>query len=246
MERIDEKLKLLKPILSPIQREGLRIQYIFEKDFRKQKEIESMIDLLISKNVSSFPAEQIILPPSEKNHLIGEYLIGEVIYPDKSFGFFGVRENEWLRHCGIFGKTGSGKTTLSIRILKELCKHKKPFLIFDYKRNYRDLLKHPDFEKEDILVFTVGRNDVVPFYFNPKQKPEGMEEYVWVKQLSEIIEKVYFLGPGAHDVFMESAGMETFKQMQKNVLTQKKRARELLWWASVKRTLNGHQLPRAR
>jgi len=202
-----------------------------------------MIDLLIAQHVPGLKGEHILLPPPKRNELEGDYPIGEVSYPDKSFGVFGVRENEWIRHCGIFGKTGSGKTTLMVRTLKELCRKHKPFLIFDYKRNYRDLLKHPDFKNEDILFFTVGRNDVVPFYFNPKQRPQGVEEYVWIKQLSEIIEKIYLLGPGANDVFMESAGVDTFREMRERVLRQKKRARELLWWASVKRTLNAINYP---
>jgi hypothetical protein len=243
MDPIEEKLKLLRPFISSQQWGYLRMQYIFEKDFKKKKEVENIIDFLISQHVPGLKADHILLPPPEKSRLAGEYLVGDVLYPDKPLGTFGVRENEWLRHCGIFGKTGSGKTTLAIRIIKELCRRKKPFLIFDYKRNYRDLLKHPDFKNEEILVFTVGRNDVVPFYFNPKQRPAGMEEYVWIKQLSQIIEKVYLLGPGANDVFMESAGMGTFKEMQDNVLKQKKKARELLWWASVKRTLNAINYP---
>ena len=243
MDLIDEKLKLLKPILPSKQWGYLRIQYILEKDYRKRREIESMMDLLIAQNVPGLKTENILLPPPEKSLLTGEYPIGEVLYPDKNFGIFGVKENEWIRHCGIFGKTGSGKTTLAVRIIKELCRKNKPFLIFDYKRNYRDILKHPEFENEDILVFTVGRNDVVPFYFNPKQGPEGVEEYVWIKQLAQIIEKVYLLGPGANDVFMESAGVDTFKEMHDKVLKQRKRARELLWWASVKRTLNAINYP---
>ena len=60
--------------------------------------------------------------------------------------------------------------------------------------------------------------------FNPKQHPEGMEEYVWIKQLAQLIEKIYLLGPGANDVFMESANMGTFKEMQDRVLKQKKKA----------------------
>ncbi|MDY6990194.1 MAG: DUF87 domain-containing protein [Thermodesulfobacteriota bacterium] len=243
MDWIDEKLKLLKPVLSPTQWGYLRLQHMLEKDPRKRREIENMMDILIAKHVPGLKAEHILLPPPERNILSGEYSVGEAVYPDKSFGSFGVREKEWIKHCGIFGKTGSGKTTLSIRILKKLCRHNHPFLIFDYKRNYRDLLKHPDFKDEEILVFTVGRNDVVPFYFNPKQGPAGVEEYVWIKQLSQIIEKVYLLGPGANDVFMESAGLDTFKEMHEKVLKQKKRARELLWWASVKRTLNAINYP---
>jgi len=243
MDRVEEKLRLLKPILPLSQWNGLRIRYIFETDFRKRQEIETMLDVLIAKQVPGLPSEHILLPPPDKTKVAGDYPIGDVIYPEKPCGTFGIREKEWIRHCGIFGKTGSGKTTLSVRIIKELCQKDKPFLIFDYKRNYRDLLKHPDFANEEILIFTVGRNDVVPFFFNPKQAPAGVEEYVWIKQLAQLIEKVYLLGPGANDVFMESAGMDTFRQMHEKVVKQKKRARELLWWASVKRTLNAINYP---
>jgi len=243
MDPVDEKLKLLKPILSPSQWNAFRIQYIFEKDFRKRKEIENLLDFLISKHVPGLISENILLPPPERDQLAGEYAIGDVLYPDKPYGSFGVREKEWIRHCGIFGKTGSGKTTLAVRIIRELCRKGRPFLIFDYKRNYRDLLKHPDFQNEEILIFTAGRSDVVPFYFNPKQTPEQVNEHVWIKQLAQLIEKVYLLGPGANDVFMESAGFNTFGEMKTRVLKQKKRARELLWWASVKRTLNAINYP---
>jgi archaellum biogenesis ATPase FlaH len=243
MNLIEEKLRLLKPILQKKQWDYLRLSYAMEKDFKKRFQIENLMDMLIANKVPGLQMDQILLPPPDMNMLCGDYLIGKISYPGNANGIFGIREKEWIRHCGIFGKTGSGKTTLMVRILKELCEKDKPFLIFDYKRNYRDLLKHPDFEKHNIMIFTVGRNDVVPFRFNPKRGPSGVEEHVWIKQLAQIIEKVYLLGPGANDVFMESAGMNTFKEMREKVLKQKKRARELLWWASVKRTLNAINYP---
>lgn len=243
MNLIEEKLRLLKPILPTKQWEYLRLSYAMEKDFKKRFQIENLMDMLIAQKVPGLQMDQILLPPPDMNILSGEYSIGNISYPGNQESVFGVREKEWIKHVGIFGKTGSGKTTLMVRIIKELCQKNKPFMIFDYKRNYRDLLKHPDFEKENILIFTVGRKNVVPFQFNPKNGPEGVEEYVWIKQLAQIIEKVYLLGPGANDVFMESAGMNTFREMQEKVLKQKKRARELLWWASVKRTLNAINYP---
>ena len=243
MNPIEEKLRILKPILQPKQWDYLRMSYAMEKDFKKRFQIENLMDILIAQNVPGLQMDQILLPPPDGKELSGEYPIGQINYPNNKNRIFGIREKEWIKHCGIFGKTGSGKTTLMVSILKELCRKDKPFLIFDYKRNYRDLLKHPDFENQNILIFTVGRNNVVPFQFNPKAGPEGVEEYVWIKQLAQIIEKVYLLGPGANDVFMESAGMDTFRQMQEKVLKQKKRARELLWWASVKRTLNAINYP---
>ena len=45
---------------------GLRVQYIFEKDFKKRQEIENMIDFLISKHVPGLKSEHILLPPPEK------------------------------------------------------------------------------------------------------------------------------------------------------------------------------------
>ncbi len=242
-ERIEEKLKLLQPVLPHRQWNGLRMTYLLEKDFRKRKQMEQMIDLLLAKHLPGLVMDQILLPVAEPDKLRGEYPVGQAVYAGKLVGEFGIREGDWLKHVGLFGKTGSGKTTLAMRLLKEICHKDKPFLIFDYKRNYRDLLNHPDFKNQEILIFTVGRNDIAPFFFNPKVRPPGVEEHVWVKQLAEIIEKVYLLGPGANDVFMESSHLATFKEMQDKVVNQKKKARELLWWASVKRTLNAINYP---
>ncbi|KMY65609.1 hypothetical protein AAU61_21350 [Desulfocarbo indianensis] len=243
MDRIEEKLRLLKPLLPLRQWDFLRVQYLFEKDWRKRQELEALMDMLLAKHLPGLQREQILLPTPEAGELAGDYQVGQALYPDQPKGLFGVREPEWIRHCGIFGKTGSGKTTLTMNLINEISRHGKPFLIFDYKRNYRDLLQHPDFKDQDILIFTVGRNDVVPFFFNPKLRPPGVEEHVWIKQLAEIIEKVYLLGPGANDVFMESAHFDTFGEMKDRVVKQKKKARELLWWASVKRTLNAINYP---
>jgi len=242
-EKIEEKLKLLKPMLPGSQWNGLRMIYLLEKDFRKRKQMEQLVDLLLAKHLPGLVMDQILLPVMEPDKLPGEYQVGQAMYAEKAVGAFGIKEGDWLKHVGLFGKTGSGKTTLAMRLLREICRHDKPFLIFDYKRNYRDLLTHPDFKDQEILIFTVGRNDIAPFFFNPKVRPPGVEEHVWIKQLAEIIEKVYLLGPGANDVFMESSHLATFKEMQDKVVNQKKKARELLWWASVKRTLNAINYP---
>ena len=47
---------------------------------------------------------------------------------------------------------------------RQLLEHGKPVLVFDWKRNYRDLLTLPGFQ--DVEIYTVGR-DVAPFYYNP-------------------------------------------------------------------------------
>lgn len=58
-----------------------------------------------------------------------------------------MREKEWTRHMLITGMTGVGKTNLSFHLLRELKRHGKPFLVFDWKKNYRDLLQLNEFKK---------------------------------------------------------------------------------------------------
>ena len=243
MNRIEEKLRLLEPLLNPKQLEALRYAYLLEKDYRKKTRLESMMDFMLARSLPGPLMDQILLPPPQADLMAGEMPVGPARYSGQDRGVFGLRRRDWIKHAGLFGKTGGGKTTLMIKLLKELCAQEVPWLILDQKRNYRDLLKHPVFKDENILIFTVGRNDIAPFFFNPKNGPPGVEEHVWRKHLAELIEKVYLLGPGANDVFMEAAEEKTFREMHEKVLGQKKKARELLWWASVKRTLNAINYP---
>ena len=69
MERIDEKLRLLKPFLSENQWTYLRFQYALEKLPRKRLEIETMIDTLIARLVPGITSDHILLPPPEKELL---------------------------------------------------------------------------------------------------------------------------------------------------------------------------------
>jgi len=77
---------------------------------------------------------------------------------------------------------------------------KKPFLIFDWKRNYRDLLAERD---DEMLVYTVGR-EAVPFSFNPLIPPEGTDPATWLKKLNEIICHAYYLGEGVMFLLQEA------------------------------------------
>ena len=45
---------------------------------------------------------------------------------------------------------------MAFLVVLNLLKHGKPFMVFDWKRNYRDLLSLE--AGQDILVFTVGRS----------------------------------------------------------------------------------------
>ena len=180
------------PIIGKEKLDSLWMEYLLYPEQRR--EIEGIVKALSAKHLDEyFEKKKVFLVPPHAKITQGEYLLGTVHYCDKKYGDFGMREDEWIQHIGIFGRTGSGKTNVALLIIKNLLDKRKPFLIFDWKRNYRDLLSLDS--KSVLLVFTVGR-DVAPFYFNPLIPPEGTLPTVWLKKLIEIMCHAYFLGEG--------------------------------------------------
>ena len=73
------------------------------------------------------------------------------------------------KHIFVTGVTGTGKTTTCQNLLLE---SKLPFLVIEpAKTEYRILMNNK--ETEDILIFTLGKDDVAPFRLNPFEFFEG-------------------------------------------------------------------------
>lgn len=190
--KIDEVFRKLGPVMGG-QLDLLWQEYLVS-DTSTRQTIERMLRVTLAQRLGeTFESEQVLLkpPPQELSH--GEYPVGVIHYGKDRFHPFGLREYEFIQHIGIFGRSGSGKTNLAYLILQGLVKAGKPFLVFDWKRNYRDLLTRKEFS--DMLVFTVGR-DVAPFRFNPLTPPPGTPATVWLKKLIEVMCHAYFLGEG--------------------------------------------------
>jgi len=189
---IEDVFKKLKPIAGK-EMDRIWLEYLLAES-ETQKLIEHALKISLARELNETHEEREILlepPPEELSY--GEYPLGIVLYGKERFHLFGMTEKEWVRHIGIFGVTGSGKTNTSFLILLNFLEARKPFLVFDWKRNYRDLTSLPG--AEDILIFTVGR-DVAPFHLNPLIPPRGTQPTVWLKKLIEITCHAYFLGEG--------------------------------------------------
>jgi len=247
-EYIRQLCRRLRPIL------GDRMNQVFEaycaEDDAGKQQIETYLELLSAKHLPASldgngPG---LIPPSEKQ-AYGTYTIGSVVYADKCLYDFGLRENEWIQHVGVFGRSGAGKTNIGFVILKQLQDKGKPVLIFDWKRNYRDLLALPGFE--NVEVYTIGRN-IAPFTFNPLIPPEGTNPKTWLKKLIEVIAHAYLLGNGvmyllqqAVDSVYEEAGVyagkvqtwPTFRQVLEKARNRDARGREAGWLSSTLRAL---------
>lgn len=247
-ENIRQLCLRLKPVL------GIKADQIFgaylAEDEEGKEQIEQYLQLLLAKSlpVTLSQPEVTLLPPSQESAQ-GEYPLGMVHYANKTLYPFGLREDEWIQHMAILGRSGAGKTNCGFLILQELKNKGKPFLLFDWKRNYRDLLSLPQFQ--DVEVYTLGRN-IAPFRFNPLIPPAGTNPKTWLKKLNEVIAHSYCLGNGvlyllqqAVDAVYEEAGVydgtvhqwPTFKDVLAQARGMDARGRESGWLSSTLRAL---------
>jgi len=220
------------------------------EDNKERQTLQQDLDILLAVRLFPWLMSDIPLfnyPDPEV--AAGEYFIGLVPNPDPSKTYpFSIQENEMLRHILIIGSTGSGKTNVTFLLIQHFLRTRKPFLVFDWKRNYRDLLIIPEAYDEQILVFTVGR-EVCPFHFNPLVPPEGTSPSVWLSKLIEIMCHAYFLGEGViyvlsraidnvyrdFGVYEGSGCWPTFRNVLYYLENYECKGRETQWLASALR-----------
>jgi DNA helicase HerA-like ATPase len=243
---VDEKLRKLKPCDKQADRMWL---YYLASEGDERRELSEILDCLMHFGLNKDFEKKILLEPPDPNLLKGSYHLGDVIYPDKSYAPFGLQENEWIKHVLICGMSGVGKTNLAFHILREFKKHHKPFLVFDWKRNYRDLLQLPEFSK--LRVYTVAGKSR-PFCFNPLIPPPGSSPGQWLVRLIDVMKHAYFLGAGVeyllreaidsayerNDVFEGSSNYPRFSDIHVLVYKRRCQGRMSLWQASALRALS--------
>ena len=245
---VDEVFRKLKPVM------GHKLDILWQEYILAGQDTRHLIEktlriMLARRYEEAFDSEQVLLEPPPEELARGEYPLGIIHYGQDKFYPFGLREAEFIQHIGIFGRSGSGKTNVAYLILLNLIRAGKPFLVFDWKRNYRDLLSVP--ECKDLLIFTVGR-DVCGFRFNPLIPPPGTPATVWLKKLIEIMCHAYFLGEGvavllmrAIDALYRESGMyegrveryPTIADIRDWLVAYKAKGREAGWMESTMRAV---------
>ena len=190
--KIEEAFRKLKPVAG-MDLDRLWREYILA-DGQGRRAIEDSLRLGLARRLDqTFEEKEVLLEPPPKALVKGEYPLGMVHYGRERFHPFGMQEKEWVQHIGVFSRSGWGKTNVAYLIVMNLLARKKPFLVFDWKRNYRDLI--PMFPDREILIFTAGR-PVAHFTFNPLIPPKGTPPKSWLKKLIAILQHALFLGEG--------------------------------------------------
>jgi len=246
--KIRDICQRLRPIIGQ-QADKIWQAYVTENENGK-KQIEDYLEMLSAKHFfGKLDSESPGLVPPEQNEASGEYSIGSVAYNGKDLYPFGLREDEWLQHVAVFGRSGAGKTNAGLIIVQQLLAKGKPMLIFDWKRNYRDLLNLPGFD--GTAVYTIGR-PIAPLSFNPLIPPAGTNPKTWLKKLIDLLGHAYLLGDGvaflmqeAIDDVYEKAGVysgkvdnwPTFRDVLTTLKERNSTGREAGWLSSALRAL---------
>ncbi len=195
---IKELLQKLEPILGIKKCQEWWFVYLTE-DAKGRKEIEQYLELRAIEAIGKdYDDDTILLPPPPKEIAEqGTYHVGKITYGNKPLYDFFLKEDEWLSHIAIVGRSGSGKTNLVLHLINQLILHQKPFWIFDFKRNYRDLLN----TFNDLSVYTIGRNVANITNFNPLVPMDDPHNHI--RRIVALICKAYFLGEGAYSLLVK-------------------------------------------
>lgn len=245
---VEEKLRKLASV-DPDEARRAWLLYLAGEG-EERREAEELMDAALFNRVRKSYPKDIFLEPAPKGLCAGEYNVGTILYPPgHPYGPFGLREEEWIRHVLITGMTGTGKTNLMFHLLRQFKSRGKPFIVFDWKRNYRDLRQLPEFS--DLEVYTVGR-DVRPLRFNPLLPPPGTGAGEWLMKLVDVIKHAYFVGEGVeyllrdaleavyeHTGYLDGSEVETptFETVKARVGAKHLQGRMSLWKASAIRVL---------
>lgn len=181
----EELVRRLRPVVG--ERAHRIWQSYLASDPDERKLIEHSLENLHSQRVDDYRREKILLTPPEKHEqLDGDYPAGMVYYADKPLYPFAFLEKELQQHIGVFGRTGSGKSTFLKALLLTHFQNSKPALIFDWKGTYAELAG------SDIILLEPG-SDTLPFFFNPLEMdaiPSGHRK-TYTRQVIELFIDCY-------------------------------------------------------
>jgi len=238
---IEEKLRKLGGILGKKIRK-LQWAYQGESNGERKRHLEIYINLLYSNHFGFDDAILLLPPPAATCQ--AKYLLGAVQYNGKNLRPFGLTSQDLLQHTVIAGRSGSGKSNLMLYLAKQFIKSKKPFLLFSFKKEYRQLVAWAKAEGTEILLFTGGRPHA-EFRFNPLLLPKGADKETYINFLAEAIASVYFLKEGAIS-FLRAGLSEIYDKhrtpklihLKEWVENQSSKGRAGEWLASTKRVLD--------
>ncbi len=214
-------------------------------DPSQEKDMHAVAQAMAAELLNeSYIGRHILLEPPPKETAKGEYPLGIITYADKPVCAFGLRESDLPQHVLILGRSGAGKTNVGYILVWNLLRARKPFLVLDWRKNYRHFLNRA--EGKDILLFSLGEEESLSF--NPLDPPPNLiqsQREAYMRDIISIICTTYLPGHqllstrGVEYLFLKAlAEIEeeeplTFNDIRRYVENYKAHSREIDWKVSA-------------
>ena len=200
-EGIEDLIRKLEPIIGKDRAE----QYLQEyNNGRFNPTLKKTVECEVKELAYRFDLEnQIILSPVPKRSAVsGEHSLGFCHYGKQPMNArFGLREQDFIKHVGCFGATGSGKTTSAMRIIRQLCERRKPFLIIDPKGTWQAIIRKE--WAKDVKILKLG-SAYAPYTFDPFLPLPGMDIDTMIAEVVKTFCDSQYLGYGAKDLLFRA------------------------------------------
>jgi hypothetical protein len=174
--------------------DGLIQALVYEDEAGRSElkaEIESILDSFIPSLVLS---KNPVLPICPKEKSVGDVKIGRVMHGDKALQSFAITKEELNQHLLCVARSGAGKTVLLINIIAELLRLGIPFIAFDFKKDYRHLIR----QYPQILV--IRWEDL---RFNPLQPPPSVSLQRWKQIFVDCFSHCFGFFHGSRNFLLE-------------------------------------------
>ena len=246
MINIEDICRKLKPIIGN-KADELWYSWL-ASDWKEKKDLEVQIEMIAEKILKHGPLQEkvILLPPPTQEQAKGNFILGKVVYRNNKLFPLYFKEEDFIKQIGIFSITGAGKTNLGLLLALQLLKKDIPFMVIDWKRQWRSMLSLNNFpELKKVQVYTIGR-DIIPFLWNPFRPPGNIDYKTWISVIVECLEKSHLGGLGVGDFFIriyeklfaelkDENFYPNFHDGMRELEKMKVGGREFLWWQSTKR-----------
>lgn len=203
------------------------MSYVSEVSAEGKAEITQTLELLAAKHLgASFdPDRQPFPPPPEAKAATptesspeskassgsgvgssqGKIEIGDVLYGGVPRFPLKIDVDTFNTHALVCGRSGSGKSVLTMHLARKFMNRDIIVTVFDWKRSYRQLVRQVP--EGSLRVLTPGREHVAPMRWNPLIPPQGCEPMLYAKLIVDVICRALLGGEGV--ISLMHRGLET-------------------------------------
>jgi len=202
-------------------------------DENERAELLDDIFSMLAPSLSSLIfSDKPLLAVPNKDEAGGDIKIGKVLHAGKELWDFGLSREELNQHLLIVARSGAGKTTLIMRIIEQLISLRIPFLVIDFKRDYRHLMRY--FSELVVLRWSDLRVNIL-------EPPPSVGFEEWKQQFLNIFGHVFgawhgsthYLLQAMDEAYEEKGQVPKLKDVYKKIIQQNESSRKMQEYASV-------------